>query len=123
MKEGFDPYRGRGRINRIKIEARAKDQIIYGNEIIDLRGIDQIVDISQARAIGMAIYQVRRFMDNKKSLNEILIELDKLINKEGLDILDPFYKPGKHPGSFARPRIFEIAAAMNRIRSAKFRIE
>lgn len=121
LKEDFRPYRGR--TNKIKIEAKDRDHIIYGNEIIDLRGVEQVVDVSQARAIGMAIYQARRLMDNRKSLKKVLKQLDELIEKEGLDILDPFYKPSRHPGSFSRPRIFEIAAAMNRIRSAIFTIE
>ncbi len=121
IRDGFSPYRGRA--NKIKIEAKARDQIIYGNEVIELRGVEQVVDISQARAIGMAVYQAQRLMDNNKSLKEILIELERIIEKQGLDILDPFYRPGRHPGSFARPRIFEIAAAINRLRTARFRIE
>ncbi len=119
IKEGFDPHRR----HKIKIDAKDIDKILYGNEIIDLKWIDQIVDLSQTRAIGMAIYLCsKRFMDNKRPLREILKEFERLIDKEGLDILDPHYKYERHPGSFSRPRIFEIAAAINRLRSARFRI-
>ncbi len=116
LKESFNPYRK----GKIKIEARDLDKIMYGSEIIDLRGVEQIVELSQTRAIGMAIYlAATKFMDKKSSLREVLKKMDTYIDKQGLDILDPFYKEEKHPGSFARPRIFEIAAAINRLRSAR----
>ena len=35
----------------------------------------------------------------------------------GLDSLDPFYEKEKHPGNYSRPRKYEIAAAINRIRT------
>jgi len=119
IKEGFDPLRK----NKIKIDAKDIDRIVYGKETIELKGVDQIVDISQARAIGMAIYLCsKRFMDNRRPLREILKEFEMLIDREGLDILDPHYRKERHPGSLARPRIFEIVAAMNRLRSARFKI-
>ena len=119
IKESFSPYKKKG---KIKIDVKDLDKIVYGKEIIELRGVEQIVDLNQTRAIGMAIYLAsKRFMDNKSTLKEVLKDLDDCINKKGLDILDPFYKEEKHPGSFARPRIFEIAAAINRLRSARLR--
>ncbi|RLB11309.1 MAG: ATPase, partial [Deltaproteobacteria bacterium] len=119
IKESFSPYKKKG---KIKIDVKDLDKIVYGKETIELRGVEQIVDLNQTRAIGMAIYLAsKRFMDNKSTLKEVLKDLDDCINKKGLDILDPFYKEEKHPGSFARPRIFEIAAAINRLRSARLR--
>ncbi len=121
LKETFTPYIKKG--GKIKIEAKEIDRILYGSEVIDLRGVEQIVDISQTRAIGMIIYLLsRRLMDDKTSLKEILIKFEELIDQEGLDILDPFFKKDHHPGSFARVRIMEIASAINRLRSAKFKI-
>ncbi|MEE8166707.1 MAG: hypothetical protein V3T64_14160, partial [Myxococcota bacterium] len=40
---------------------------------------------------------------------------------EGLDALDPFHRKGRHPGALARPRRFEIAAAINRMRTLRVR--
>ncbi len=115
VAESFSPYKK----GKIKIDAKGLDYIQYGSENVDLRFVEQIVDISQMRAIGMAIYLASKFMDKKKSLKEVLKEVEKAIDKEGLDILDPFYKKEKHPGSLARPRIYEIAFAINRMRSAR----
>ena len=58
-------------------------------------------------------------MNGDASLSEILDRLTTLLDEAGLDVLDPFHRPGRHPGRFARPRRFEIAAAINRYRSLR----
>lgn len=111
----FDPSRGK---RDVKIEARAVDQIIYGRETVDMRGIEQIVDASQARAIGAAVHRAAmQVMDGRTPLREVLDALDASLDEQGLDGLDPFHRPERHPGSFARPRVHEIAAAINRLRT------
>ncbi|MEE9264806.1 MAG: hypothetical protein V3V11_10155, partial [Vicinamibacteria bacterium] len=54
-------------------------------------------------------------------LREVLEQVDRLFDDEGLDLLDPFRRPGHHPGNFARPRKYEIAAAINRLRTLRMR--
>jgi hypothetical protein len=89
--------------------------------MIDLRGVEQLVDFSQTRAVGFAIHlAASRFMDGKKPLKKILDQLDVHLDENGLDLLDPFHRSERHPGSFARPRKFEIAAAINRLRAVRF---
>ncbi len=115
----FDSSRGR---KRVKIDAKALDVILYGADRIEVRGVDQIVDFSQTRAIGTAIHlAVSRFMDGKTPLKEALEHMDDYLNENGMDLLDPFHRGEKHPGTFARPRKHEIAAAINRLRSVTFR--
>jgi hypothetical protein len=58
-------------------------------------------------------------MDGKRTLRDVLEAIERFFDEEGLDGLDPFHRPGKHPGNLARPRIFEIAAAINRLRSLR----
>jgi len=88
--------------------------------MIDLRFVDQLLETSQTRAIGHAIYfATQSIMSESESLEEILNCLDDYFNKNGLDSLDPFYQKEKHPGNFSRPRKYEIAAAINRMRSLK----
>ena len=60
-----------------------------------------------------------RFMEDGCSIRELLDRLDALFDASGLDGLDPFVREGRHPGSFARPRRFEVAAALNRLRSLR----
>ncbi len=116
--ESFDPSRGR---KGVKIDAKGLDQIMFGTHMIDLRGVEQLVDISQTRAVGMAIYlAAKRFVDGRVSLKRVLEELDLYLDGKGLDLLDPFCRSGRHPGSFARPRKYEIGAAINRMRSVRF---
>ncbi len=119
LPQSFDPSRGR---RDVKIDAKSLDLIHYGREAIELRGVDQLVDPSQTLAIGLAIHlAVERFMDGETSLHQVLDRLDELFDRRGLDELDPRYQPGHHPGNFARPRRFEIAAAINRLRSLRMR--
>jgi predicted ABC-class ATPase len=119
MRGSIDASRGR---KPVSIRARSLDRIEFGREDIDLRGVEQIVDTSQTRAIASAIYFASaRLIDGDLTLREVLDELDELFDNRGLDELDPFYRVGHHPGNYARPRRFEIAAAINRLRSLRMR--
>jgi hypothetical protein len=48
----------------------------------------------------------------------LLDQLDAMFDAQGLDALAPV--AGQHIGNLARPRKFEIAAAINRLRSGQF---
>ena len=115
----FDPSRGR---KQVKIDATAVDEVRFGRHTIDLRGVEQLVDRSQTAAVGRAIHlALDRFMKDGATLSEIVDALERFFDDEGLDALDPFRDSGVHPGDFARPRRFEIAAAINRLRTLRFR--
>ena len=132
----FDPSRGR---RDVKIDVKALDTILFGRDRIDLRSVEQLVDRSQTNAIGQAIHlAATRFMDGRATLREVVEQLDEHLDHEGLELLDPFNKqgrpssktrsghperelPGRHPGNFARPRKFEIAAAINRLRTVRMK--
>jgi len=134
-KEALDPVGGiaqriplRGHIDasrgrkRVSIRARALDLIEFGREEIDLRGVEQLVDPSQTRAIAAAIHlAAERWIDGERTLRDVLDALDEFFDARGLDELDPFHRAGRHPGNFARPRRFELAAAINRLRSLQLR--
>lgn len=115
----FDPSRGR---KAIKINARERDHIQYGEEDISLRCVEQLADRSQTQAIGYAIhYASQHLMDGQTDIPTILAQLDALFEHDGLDALAPFARPGEHPGKLARPRTFEIAAAINRLRTLRIK--
>lgn len=119
LAESFDGRRGR---RELKFSSRDCEEILYGTTEIDLRGVEQLFDPSQTRAIASAIHVVAsRLADGERSLVEILDALDAFFDEAGLDELDPFNRPGRHPGALARPRRFEIAAALNRMRSLRIR--
>ncbi len=115
----FDPSRGR---RDVKIDAREIDLISFGEERIDLRGVEQLVDFSQTRAVGHAIHlAVQRFMDGKTPLRAVLDALEAFFDREGIDALDPYHRPEEHPGDFARPRKYEVGAAINRLRTVRMK--
>ncbi|MDY6854626.1 MAG: ABC-ATPase domain-containing protein [Thermodesulfobacteriota bacterium] len=114
LKESFNPQRGK---RDVKIDAKGLKMILYGKTSIDLLYLEQLLDISQTRAIGRMIhYYSQRYLKDgdplRVGLNKVMDDLDK----KGLDILY-----GQKIGNFARPRIFELAAAMNRMRTLRVR--
>jgi len=103
-----------------KIDAKGLNHVAFGHDAIDLSGVDQLVDMSQTRAVGYAIQLlVQRAQRSQFHIADAVALVDGIFSQEGLDCLDPYYKPGHHPGKFARPRPYEIAAAINRLRSVR----
>ena len=113
LKAAFNPYRGN---NRIKIAASRLREIRFGNLDIDLWDLDQIVDISQTRAIGYALHHATRHMDGRRSLKAVIDLTLADIDRDGLEILPPYLT-----GDLARFRGFELAFAINRMRNLKMR--
>jgi predicted ABC-class ATPase len=119
LAESFDPSRGR---RDVKIDAKALDHILFGSDAIDLRSVEQLVDLSQTRAVGDAIHlAAERFMDGEATLHQVIGRLEEFFDRRGLDELNPFHRAEHHPGNYARPRRFEIAAAINRLRTVRMR--
>ncbi len=113
--ESLDPSRGK---REVKIDARGMNSIQFGREDIDLSGIEQIVSMSQTRAIGDAVNYSRRYMGGRKTLGEITALVESDINTRGLDILSPW-----PVGNYAGFRKLELAAAINRLRTLKVKQE
>ncbi|MEE8125639.1 MAG: ABC-ATPase domain-containing protein [Nitrospirales bacterium] len=102
----------------VKIAARSVSELSFGNETIHLQGVEQLVDSSQTRATGYALHLAsRRLMNGKATVRQMVEALQEIIDRDGLDTLSPFPGEEKHPGNFARPRNFELAAVLNRLRS------
>jgi len=116
VPSSFDPSRGK---RPVKIEAKGIDTILFGRSLIDLRAVEQIVDRSQTRAIGMAIQLASSRLMNGATIREILDRLEGIFDRDGLDVLSLRPPTGRHPGDFARPRRYEIAAAINRLRGLR----
>ena len=106
---------------RDRVRARGTEEIAFGQEEIDLRAVEQIVDPSQTRAIGglLAHAVARGHLDGQRTLAEALAALDADLDRAGLDLLAE--RLGEHPGELARPRMLEVAAAINRLLSLRVR--
>ncbi len=86
-------------------------RLTFGGDIIDLTDLEQLIELSQTKAIGYALDYARKYMDEKTSLKEIVAQVMKDIEENGLDILSD-----KISGNFAWFRGLELAFAFNRLR-------
>src|SRR5699024_2512624 len=92
--------------------------ILMGRTEIAFHDTEQLVDPSQTRMIAdMIQYMDQKGVLGKLSLGDLLDKLEQQMDNQGLASFSPF--PTKHPGDIARPRRHEIAAVLNRIRTAK----
>ena len=108
----LDPSRGRKQERVRSVKTRV---IEFGGEEIDVSLLYQLVDAAQCRMIGDVLLQyARRLCDGKKTIPELLDRIDAEIEKDGLDALTD-----RDFGDRARARRFEIAAALNRLRSLR----
>lgn len=100
------------RRGKVKIKARGLHSLSFGEETIDLSRVEQLVETAQVRSIGELINHAPR-LGGGKSLREMLDGLERRLEREGLTSLLP------PRGDHARPRKYEIAAALNRLRSLR----
>ncbi|MBN1457535.1 MAG: isopentenyl-diphosphate delta-isomerase, partial [Sedimentisphaerales bacterium] len=106
----FDASRGK---RDVKIDVKGLHTLIYGATTLDLSGLEQLVDSSQTRAIGdIILYYSRHYAGREYSLREGLEHLFAELQQQGLDLLS-----SRKLGHYAMPRIFEVAAAINRLRT------
>ncbi|MCZ7573249.1 MAG: ABC-ATPase domain-containing protein [Ardenticatenaceae bacterium] len=108
--ESLNPSRGR---REVSIKTRGVHAIQFGTETIDLSAVEQIVAWAQTRAIGEALWYAREhFMDGRRPLAEVLDLTLAAVERGGLDVLDP-----RRVGDLAAFRRFELAAALDRLRT------
>ena len=108
MPSSIDPSIGR---EDLVIEVDDADYLQFGRSIIELEAIKQIADADQARAIGYVLYYAKlRYMDEGYPIREILDLVDRDLSNEGLNALARDLR-----GDLARPRRYEVAAALNRL--------
>lgn len=112
LSDSFDPSRGK---REVKIDTKGLRTILFGHEVIDLSCVEQLVEVSQTRAIGDIVYfYADRFLQASPDLYSGLRRLFQHIEEKGLDVISPFKN-----GNYALPRLYEVAAAINRLRSLK----
>ena len=99
---------------RIRLKALGRDGVSINRETIDLRYVEQLSDGEQSAALGYCmIYAQKRLLDGKHTLRQVVEELHRRMEEQGLSALCesrsgiPF---------LARPRRQEIFACLNRYR-------
>ncbi len=108
-KESVNPVKGK----KIKIDAKGKETLVFGREVIDLSCIEQVVDVGQVKAIGDIIYYaVKKYSG---------LPLKEMLERAIEDTVKEEFQNLRYPDScdYSLPRIYEVGAALNRLRTLK----
>jgi predicted ABC-class ATPase len=96
--------------------ARGRTLIKFGDDVIDLAAVSQLVDPAQTEAVAFALDRIAEAASGReRPLVELVTVVLRCVDTHGLDWLSPF---SGHPGHLARPRKSEILAALNRYRGS-----
>jgi predicted ABC-class ATPase len=89
--------------------------LIFGEENVDLIAVEQLANRAQTRAIGRAlVFLAERLAEREATVPEALDLVEEAVATPGLDALEPW-----RVGDLAAFRRFELAAALNRLRSLR----
>lgn len=97
---------------KFSVFAKEVYRLNFGKHVIDLTDLEQLMELSQTKALGYAIEYAKKYMDDTRTLREVVEYVVADIEEKGLDVISD-----KISGHFAWFRAFELAFAMNRLRS------
>ena len=108
------PAPARTRRGPVRTRAHGTMGLTLDREDVDVSDVAGIVDPGQAEAIAWALRALleQRF-DGESTLRTCLTDLEALLDDEGLDALQDV---GARPAFLVRPRMVDVAAAVNRYR-------
>ena len=108
VPSSLDPSSGR---HDAVVGAESMHTLRFGTHTIDLGAIAQLGDTYQTETIGLILYYAKnRYLDEGRPIRELLDLVDRDLSTEGLECLTRDLR-----GDLARPRRYEIAAALNRL--------
>jgi predicted ABC-class ATPase len=108
--ESFSARKGK---REVKISAKGVRMLLFGTTAIDLSCLEQLVDVSQTRAIGELIHLfAENWLPRSGGLREGLERMLAEVAEKGFDAFTPYPR-----ADLALPRIFEVAGAINRMRT------
>jgi predicted ABC-class ATPase len=94
-----------------RIHTREVHRLNFGRQVVDLTDVEQLMEVSQTRAIGQAIAYAKKYMDTVLPLHEIVQRVINDIEDKGIDVISE-----RISGHFAAFRGHELAFALNRFR-------
>ncbi len=104
--------------DRIKIKTFGRDEVELSKNTVILRGLEQLKDEEQTRALGYLLKELlTKVFDGKRSMAQAVDLLEKALNEKGLEAL---FGQGDVAASLARPRRQEIMGCVARYRGIKF---
>ena len=108
MAESIDPISQHG---KFAISAKEVHRLYFGKVVIDLTDLEQLMELSQTKALGYAIEYARKYMVNGATLSEVVAKVVADIESNELEIISDHIS-----GHFAWFRNLELAFAINRLR-------
>jgi predicted ABC-class ATPase len=108
LSESIDPLNEYG---KFAIYAKEVHRLNFGKQVIDLTDLEQLIELSQTKALGYAIEYAKKYLDRKTSLREVVQRVIKDIDENGIDVIST-----KISGHFAWFRGLELAFTLNRLR-------
>jgi predicted ABC-class ATPase len=93
------------------VYATETHRIHFGKSTIDLTDVEQIVELSQTKAIAQAILSLRTLRERGVPMRELITRCMQVLEERGLDGLSE-----RISGHFACFRDIELACALNRLR-------
>jgi predicted ABC-class ATPase len=96
---------------KFAIYAKEVHRLNFGKEVIDLTDLEQLIELSQTKALGFAIEYAKKYMDKKTPLREVIFQVIKDIDENGIDVISD-----QISGHFAWFRGLELAFTLNRLR-------
>ena len=97
---------------RLKIKTYGKDEFSIAKNTVILRGLEQLIDEEQTRALGYIIKLLEERFDGERTIIEAVDQLEKLLAEKGPEALSAL-------SSLAVPRRQEIFACINRYRGLR----
>ncbi|MGW8248937.1 MAG: ABC-ATPase domain-containing protein [Acidiferrobacterales bacterium] len=99
---------------KFRLYAKEVYRLHFGRQEIDLTDLEQLMELSQTKALGYAIDYAKQYMDGEVTLRQVVEHVQTDIEANGLDILSD-----RISGHFAAFRALELAFAINRLRGFK----
>ena len=95
---------------KYSIYAKDVHRLTFGEYTIDLTDVEQLMELSQTKALGYAIEYAKKYMNGKSTIHGVIESVVSDIEEHGLDVISE-----KLSGHFACFRALELAFAINRL--------
>lgn len=106
-----------GHSDRPRTKVLDSHRFILDKKTVDITDLEQVIDRGQTDALSWAVRGIsEQEADGRRTIVEILKELEAKLDEEGLDALCA-YGARNLPPFMVRPRIVDVAQALNRYRA------
>ena len=84
IPESIDPYNDYG---KFAVYAKEVHRLNFGKQVIDLTDLEQLIELSQTKALGFAIEYAKKYMDKETPLDKIIQRVMNDIDEKGIDVI------------------------------------